>query len=118
MEIHNKIELEPYDLSNVDFKKVGVTNEQRLEYGLIHNTDPLTMAKLRRSAECDRFERKYGDLFQIEVDALQALEPEPFKDMVLNCVDELFDESIYEQNLDSTELKGNEIKPYIKRVHS
>jgi hypothetical protein len=94
---YDKIWLEPYDLQNVDFKRVGVTNEQRLQFGLIPNTDPKTMAKLRNHPGRDAFIEKYGDLFQIEVDALQAIKPTEFKAIVLGCIDELFDEGIYKR---------------------
>jgi hypothetical protein len=95
---YEKIWLEPYDLEGVDWKRVGVTNEQRIKWNLIPNTDPKTMAKLKRDKNRFEFMRKYGELFQIEVDALQAIKPEDFKGMVLGCVDEFFNQDIYEQN--------------------
>jgi hypothetical protein len=104
--IKDKLTLEPYGLKNIDFKRVGVTNEQRIEFRLIPNTDPDTMNKLKRDTNRFEFMKKYDleiedDLFQIEVDALQAIKPTEFKAMVLNCVDELFDEDIYQSNLDN-----------------
>jgi hypothetical protein len=54
------------------------------------------------------------DLFQIEVDALQAIAPEQFKKIVLECVDEFFDDEIYEHNkrdeeITPTRFRTNEV---------
>ena len=62
------------------------------------------MAKLKRDPTRFAFMSKYDiyneeDLFQIEVDALEAIEPEAFRSMVLAAVDEFFDEEIYRQTM-------------------
>ena len=44
----NKLMLEPYNLKDIDFKRVGVTLQQKREFNLIANTDKQTMAKLKR----------------------------------------------------------------------
>ena len=112
--IYDKLWLEPYNLMNIDFKRVGVTNEQKIEFKLIPNTDPKTMAKLKRDKTRFAFMKKYGlesedDLFQIEVDALQPIEPIRFKKMVLNCVDEFFDGDVYEQYVETAQPMKQEI---------
>ena len=86
--------LEPYNLKDIDFKRVGVTLQQKREFNLIANTDKQTMAKLKRDPTRFAFMSKYDiyneeDLFQIEVDALEAIEPEAFRSMVLAVVDEI-----------------------------
>jgi hypothetical protein len=48
------------------------------------------------------------DLFQIEVDALEAIRPEEFKEMVLACVDEFFDQKIYQKNLKDRKITPTE----------
>ena len=100
----NKLMLEPYNLKDIDFKRVGVTLQQKREFNLIANTDKQTMAKLKRDPTRFAFMSKYDiyneeDLFQIEVDALEAIEPEAFRSMVLAAVDEFFDEEIYRQTM-------------------
>ena len=47
-ELINKLTVEPYHLENLDFKRVGVTDEQRRNFKLIPNKDRKTMAKLKR----------------------------------------------------------------------
>ena len=44
-------------------------------------------------------------MFQIEVDALEVIAPIEFKEMVLKCVDEFFEDDIYRESRD------NEITP-------
>ena len=114
-ELIDKLTVPPYDLRDLDFKRVGVTNKQRLEFNLIPNTDPKTMNKLKKDTNRFPFMEKYGDLFQIEVDALEAIAPEAFKDMVLACVDEFFDEDIYQENLNDKDITITEedFKPVV-----
>ena len=55
-----------------------------------------------------------GQLFQIELDALQK-NPEQFKDLVVNAVNRYYDDSIYEDNL--KEYTPEKITAYVsKRV--
>jgi hypothetical protein len=111
-ELIKKLTVEPYRLSNIDFKRVGVTYEQTLEFNLIPNKDPKTMSKLKNDTNRFAFMKKYGlkdedDLFQIEVDALEAIAPEQFRNLVLQSVDEFFDEQIYRQVLNISPRKEN-----------
>jgi len=104
-----KLTTEPYRLRGIDFKRVGVTNEQRLRFSLIPNTDEKTLIKLKRDTNRFSFMQKYGlinedDLFQIEVDALEAIAPQDFREMVLESVDEYFDEDVYRANLEDREI--------------
>ena len=68
---------------------------------LTHTTyqeDPIpdTFKKLNRDPRAEAFKAKHnGKLFQVEVDALVAIAPDVFRDLVINSVDELFDEDIY-----------------------
>ena len=103
-ELINKLTVDPYTLHDLDFKRVGVTNEQKEKLKLIPNKDPKTMAKLKRDSNRFKFMKKYhlqseDDLFQIEVDALEAIEPDEFRRLVLESVDEFFDEKIHKKNL-------------------
>lgn len=100
----NKLMKDPYNLKNIDFKRVGVTMEQRRKFNLIPNTDKKTMSKLKRDPARFTFMEKYGiededDLFQIEVDALEAIAPEAFRNIVLASIDEFFEEDIYRETM-------------------
>jgi len=106
-ELINKLTVSPYNLSGIDFKRVGVTNKQRIDFRLIPNKDPKTMSKLKRDSNRFAFMEKYhlereDDLFQIEVDALEAIAPTEFRDLVLQSVDEFFKDDIYQRVLDET----------------
>jgi hypothetical protein len=70
------------------------------------------MSKLKNDTNRFAFMKKYGlkdedDLFQIEVDALEAIAPEQFRNLVLQSVDEFFDEQIYRQVLNISPRKEN-----------
>jgi len=57
----------------VDFKRVAVTEEQMDRFNLPRNPDSETLRKLKRDTRAKSImSRHNGDLFQIEVDALQA----------------------------------------------
>jgi hypothetical protein len=112
-ELIKKLTEPPYSLYDIDFKRVGVTNEQRIRFKLILNKDPKTMEKLKRDSNRFAFMEKYNlesedDLFQIEVDALEAIAPEEFERLVLESVDEFFDEDIYKENLKDREISPTE----------
>jgi hypothetical protein len=84
--------LRQYGLYGVDFKRIAVTEEQTRQFNLPHNPDPETLRKLRKDTRAKSFVRRHnGELFQIEVDALQAYAPEEFKNMVQQHVDKYFD---------------------------
>jgi Protein of unknown function C-terminus (DUF2399) len=111
-ELINKLTVEPYTLSNIDFKRVGVTYEQKQAFNLIPNKDAKTMSKLKKDTNRFAFMEKYDldnedDLFQIEVDALEAIAPERFRELVLQSVDEFFDKRIYRQVLNTSPTKEN-----------
>ena len=53
------------------------------------------------------FKKKHGGkLFQVELDALQAYAPDDFKSMIIDSVDSLFDEVLY-QNMKSSITKSD-----------
>lgn len=108
-----KLTVQPYTLKNIDFKRVGVTMQQTKQFKLIPNKDAKTMNKLKRDSNRFEFMEKYDleseeDLFQIEVDALEAIAPEQFKNMVLQCVDEFFDKSIRKKNVRNRRITPTE----------
>ena len=65
----------------------------------LRNPDPKVAQKLRRDSNRQRFMRENnGQLFQIELDALQK-NPQQFNDLVVNAVNRYYDKSIHEKNL-------------------
>ena len=75
---------------NIDFKKIAVTENQMRKFHLPENPNPKIIRKLDRNLQKDYFIKKYGRLFQIEVEALPAYAPEKFKNMVLESVNNIF----------------------------
>jgi hypothetical protein len=75
---------------DIDFKKIAVTENQMRKFHLPENPNPKIIRKLDRNLQKDYFIKKYGRLFQIEVEALPAYAPEKFKNMVLESVNNIF----------------------------
>jgi hypothetical protein len=91
-----------YGLYSVDFKRIAVTEEQTRQFNLPQNPDPETLRKLRKDTRAKSFMSRHdGQLFQIEVDALQAYAPEEFKNLVQQSVDQYYDLKIYNEVLSS-----------------
>ncbi len=87
-----------FDL-DVDFKRIAINEEQMRRFHLPENPNPEIIRKLNKDPKRDSFIRKYGRLFQIELDALQAYAPDEFKQMILESVDNFFDQQIYDNLL-------------------
>ena len=110
-----KRKLANYGLVGVDFQRIAVTDEQLDEYpNLPRNPDPKTLEKLKRDSRRFSFMRRHnGELFQVEVDALAALEPDAFRDMILNSVDRYFDEGVHKEALE--EYSEDDITKILKK---
>jgi hypothetical protein len=81
-----------------------------IQFNLPRNPDPETLIKLKRDPRRRSFmDRHNGELFQIEIDALQAYAPPQFKNLVQNSVDQYFDEGIYQLVLAATEHSPQKI---------
>jgi hypothetical protein len=114
MIMSDKIEewLKPY---GINFVRVALNHDHISSYGLDHlrNPDPKVAEKLRRDPNNKRFRNKNdGQLFQIELDALQK-NPRQFRELVLDTVDRYYDKSIYEKNL--KEHTPEKITAYVKK---
>jgi hypothetical protein len=59
-------------------------------------------------------ENHNGELFQVEVDALAALAPDAFRDLVLNSVDQFYNQDVYEDALN--EYTDNDIRKMLKKT--
>jgi hypothetical protein len=90
--------LRQYGMFGVDFQRIAITEEQMNRFNLPSNPDPETLRKLKRDTRARSFMTRHdGELFQIEVDALQAYAPDEFKRLVQQSVDQFFDENIHQQ---------------------
>jgi hypothetical protein len=85
--------------NTLDFRRIAVTTEQIQRYDLPFNPDKTTLEKMENDSRRHRFSEKYGGLYAVELDALPARIPEDFKNMVLQSVDQFFDEDIFAQVL-------------------
>jgi hypothetical protein len=73
-------------------------------------------AKLRRDANAKAFMIENDDmLFQIELDALNALRPQDFIELLQDSVDKHFDESIYQEVLDDPAHSEKEIRRLLRK---
>ena len=68
----SKLEHELQDHS-IHFERIALTKSQIKDFGLEHlkNPDPEVLNKLNRDPNRQIFMEENGDLFQIEIDALQ-----------------------------------------------
>ena len=74
---------------NIDFKKIAVTENQMRKFHLPENPNPEIIRKLDSNLRRDYFIKKYGRLFQIELESLLAYAPERFKYIVLESVNNI-----------------------------
>jgi hypothetical protein len=82
----------------VDFERVAITQKQIQQFDLPPTPeDSETLEKLDRDSRTNKFIDKYGKLFAVELDALLAIVPDEFRDLVQKSVDQYFDEGTYEQ---------------------
>ena len=73
----------------VDFERVAITQEQIQQFDLPPTPeDSETLEKLDRDSRTNKFIDKYGKLFAVELDALLAIVPYEFRDLVQKSVDQ------------------------------
>ena len=92
-------------LYEIDFKRIAVTKEQIKEYDLPIDVDAKTQEKLDKDTRTNGFIERHGESYAVELDALPALVPDEFRELVLGSVDQYFKEGIYEKNLDEYHKK-------------
>ncbi len=95
------------------FERIALTKPQIRDFGLEHlkNPDPDVLKKLQRDPNRYSFIQENGDLYQIEIDALQR-DPGKFKNLLVSAVDKYFDQSVYDDVM--TEFTPQDIQ---KLVH-
>jgi hypothetical protein len=74
---------------NIDFKKIAITENQMRNFHLPENPNPEIIRKLDSNFRKEYFIRKYGRIFQIELESLQAYSPENFKNLVIGSVNNI-----------------------------
>jgi hypothetical protein len=102
----------------VHFEHVAITKEQIRQFHLEHlkNLDPAVRAKLGRDSNANYFRSiNNGELFQIEVDALDALGPDDLKRLLLDNINEYFDEEIRELVLSDPKHQSKNIRRLVHK---
>ena len=74
---------------NIDFKQIAITENQMRNFHLPENPNPEIIRKLDSNLRKEYFIRKYGRIFQIELESLQAYAPENFKNLVIGSVNNI-----------------------------
>lgn len=74
---------------NIDFKKIAITENQMRNFHLPENPNPEIIRKLDSNLRKEYFIRKYGRIFQIELESLQAYAPENFKNLIIGSVNNI-----------------------------
>ena len=102
----------------VGFEHVAITKKQIVRYGLqnLTNPDPIVKAKLERDRNADFFRAQNDNkLFQIEVDALNALRPKDFVSLLEDSVKRHFDESIYDKVMAESQYSSTSIRRLVRK---
>jgi hypothetical protein len=98
----------------IDFERVAITEEQIEEYDLPPvPTDKETLEKLDNDSRKEGFIDKYGQLFAVELDALLAIVPNQFRQLVQESVDQYFDENVYRK--EQTKHSAEKIQQLVYR---
>ncbi len=97
----------------IDFQRIAVTKDQIREYNLPIDIDAETQEKLDRDSRTPGFIEKYGELYAVELDALPAIVPDEFRELVIGSVDKHFDEDIHEEN--TADYSEDDTKKLIKK---
>lgn len=84
---------------NIDFKKIAITEDQMRKYHLPENPNPEIIRKLDNNLRKDFFISRYGRLFQIELESLQAYAPERFKNIILESVNDILNKDKKYENI-------------------
>lgn len=86
-----------YRRDRFEFRRVAITEAQIQQYNLPTRPDADTYAKLTRDPRKRRFVQNHGQLYAVELDALLAYQPEEFRRIIQESVDQYFDRSIYDE---------------------
>jgi len=99
--IRNKIKA--FNL-NIDFKKIAITEDQMRKFHLPENPNPEIIRKLDHNLRKEFFISKYGRLFQIELESLQAYAPERFKNIIIDSVNNILNKDKKYENIKNVNM--------------
>ena len=85
----------------IDFQRIAITREQIEQFNLPPKPeDAQTLEKWDRDSRTEGFKKEHnGELYAVELDALLALVPDDFEQLVKDSVDQYYDNDIYEQEV-------------------
>jgi hypothetical protein len=89
---------------NIDFKKIAITEEQMRKFHLPENPHPEIIRKLDNNVRKDFFISKYGRLFQIELESLQAYAPDKFKNIILESLNNILNKDKKYENIKNVNM--------------
>lgn len=100
---------------DIDFHRISVNLEQIKQYNLPEMpNEKETVEKAMRDPRLKKFVAEYGRLLLVEVDAMLAIVPDEFKNIIRNSVDEYFDEEIYEETKKLQAEKAEKKRRYLE----
>jgi hypothetical protein len=102
------------------FKRIAILPEHIERFKLPKNPDKQVLDKLKQDPRKERFKQKYdlksdNDLFQIEIDALAAFNPEELKQMLRGAILPYRDHEIYEKLLKDEKHSHEQISLHIRK---
>lgn len=89
---------------NIDFKKIAITEGQMRKFHLPENPNPEIIRKLDNNLRKDFFISKYGRLFQIELESLQAYAPDQFKNIILESINTILNKEKKYKNIKNVNM--------------
>jgi hypothetical protein len=102
-----------------DFKRIGVLYEHIDKFKLLKIKDPKVIYKLqgdenkKGDPNTEKFKAKYGELFQVEIDALAGEHPEELKQMLIDNIRIYYDELTHRKLLSDPEHSNGQISTYV-----
>lgn len=111
---HLKDALAFFGLEDVEIKRISVTLEQIKEFELpeIPNEQE-TIEKALRDPRYSKFVAEHGRLILVELDAMLAIAPDPFKEIIQDSVSEYFDEDVYQETLELQSSNAKRFRGYM-----
>jgi hypothetical protein len=89
---------------NIDFKKIAIIEDQMRKFHLPENPNPEIIRKLDKNLRKDFFISKYGRLFQIELESLQAYAPERFKNIISESLNNISNKDKKYENIKNVNM--------------
>jgi len=99
---------------DIDFHRVSVNLEQIKQYKLPEMPgEKETVEKAMRDPRLKKFVAEYGRLLLVELDAMLAIVPDEFIEIIKDSVDEYFDHDIYEETLQLQKENAEKKRAYL-----